>query len=264
MITVLGATGYIGSNILNKLIETSSHVYAPKRGESLEKKNLGHIIYCIGMTSDFRTKPFETVDAHVCVLNKILSDCEFESLTYLSSTRVYINLNKKLAEEEDKILIDPLSADELYTLTKLTGERLCFSSGTKVKVVRLSNVFGNDFDSENFLSEIIKNIYNKNSFTLHLSLSSSKDYLHIEDAVNLVIEIALKGNGKIYNIASGKNTSNEEIITELKTHTQFTYDVDDNCKEIIFPLISIKKIKAEFNFQPKNISEHISILLKKV
>jgi nucleoside-diphosphate-sugar epimerase len=187
MITVLGATGFIGSNIVSKLVNDGEQVYAPERGEDFENNDLGDIIYCIGMTADFRTKPFETVDAHVCVLNRILKKCRFNSLTYLSSTRVYINASKAVAEENDKILVDPFSSDELYTLTKLTGERLCLSSGKNVKIARLSNIYGSDLNSDNFLADIVRRIYNDGEFTLYSSLSSAKDYLFIDDAVNYLL-----------------------------------------------------------------------------
>lgn len=264
MITVLGASGFIGSSIVNKLMKTGEDVYAPERGEDFGDENLGDIIYCIGLTADFRTKPFETVDAHICVLNNILKECSFNSLTYLSSTRVYINASKALAEENDKILVDPFNADDLYTLTKLTGERLCLSSGRNVKIVRLSNIYGNDVNSDNFLADIVRRIYADGEFTLYSSLSSAKDYLFIDDAVNVLINIALKGKEKVYNVASGHNTSNEQIITELKKNIHFSYSLAQNAVEIKFPIISIKKISTEFNFKPVNITERVSTLIKKV
>jgi nucleoside-diphosphate-sugar epimerase len=262
MITVLGASGYIGSGIVKKLEEMGVAFYLPGRNEDLKGKELGNVIYCIGLTADFRTKPFETVEAHVCLLNKILKECSFESLTYLSSTRLYINSQKETGEEEDKILVDPLEPDELYTLTKLTGERICMSSGKLVKIARLSNVFGNDHGSTNFLADIIKNIEECGEVVLFSALSSSKDYIFIDDAVDLILKIALQGKEKIYNVASGINTTNAEIITALKSHKEFSCTVKENAREICFAKISTKKIVTEFNFQPNNIIQQISTLLK--
>jgi len=31
----------------------------------------GHVIYCIGLTADFRQKPFETIEAHVSKLAEV-------------------------------------------------------------------------------------------------------------------------------------------------------------------------------------------------
>lgn len=260
--TILGAAGYIGSNILRALEKSGHEVHAPGRNELPDPVNAGHIIYCIGLTSDFRTKPFDTAEAHVSLLNRILRDHTFDSLTYLSSTRVYIHSAGKEVSEEDRITIDPMNPDDLYTLTKLTGERLCLSSGKNTKIVRLSNIFGGDEDSGNFLADIAGKINSGTEVVFHTSLTSAKDYLFIDDAARLVIDIAAKGKQKIYNVASGYNTSNGEIVNELRKKTDFSFRVDPGAKEIIFPVISTARIKNEFNFQPGQVTEHISTLIK--
>jgi nucleoside-diphosphate-sugar epimerase len=262
MITVLGASGFIGSHIVAYLEANNRVHYVPARNEDISDRNLGDIIYCIGLTADFRQKPFDTVEAHVCKLNSVLKSCKFKSLTYLSSTRIYINSTSQTVREEDKILVDPCSTDELYTLTKLTGESICLASKRITKIVRLSNIYGNDLNSNNFLTDILKNI-NKNSFfALNLSLSSSKDYLFIDDAVKLLVDISTKGKNQIYNLASGENVSNKQIIDELNKNINFLFEVNKNAKEIIFPTICINKIKEEFDFKPSNIIQYIPSLVK--
>jgi len=64
-------------------------VICPTRDESLDGRDLGHIIYCIGITADFRRRPHDTITAHVTKLQEVLTRTSFESLVYLSSTRVY-------------------------------------------------------------------------------------------------------------------------------------------------------------------------------
>lgn len=261
MITVLGASGFIGSNIITKLTSDNIPFYAPSKTENLIPTDLGDVIYCIGLTADFRTKPFETVAAHVCKLNEVLSTCKFSSLTYLSSTRVYINSTADFVAETDKITIDPTDPDDLYTLTKLTGERLCLSSGRNTKIVRLSNVLGKADSPTNFLFQIIKDIREKGDVELHQTLSSAKDYILIDDVVDLLINIALKGNEQVYNLASGINTTNAEIIDTLKKYFSFNNTINVNAKEVIFPTISNNKICSEFHYQPKKIDEQFNIMI---
>ncbi|MCP9749911.1 NAD(P)-dependent oxidoreductase [Ferruginibacter sp. HRS2-29] len=263
MITILGATGYIGSHLLQQLQAAGEEVYAPRRNELPADKELGDVIYCIGMTADFRAKPFETVDAHITVLSEVLQQAKFRSLTYLSSTRVYINSAEKKVEETSPILIKPWEADELYTLTKLTGERLCLSSGRNVKIARLSNIVGNDLASENFLTVLVREIRQSGSFHFQSSLRSAKDYLHIQDAVDMLLKIAVNGKQQVYNVASGINTSNADLVTLFSKHTAFSVTVKENAPDVIFPEISVKRIRTEFDFCPKNIEEYIPTLLKK-
>ena len=260
MITVLGATGFIGSNIVELLQRGNIEHYAPARNEILTGKKLGHVIYCIGLTADFRSRPFDTVEAHVCALAQILQHGDFESLTYLSSARVYINCNQSLVNEYAVIPVHPFDRDELYTLTKLTGERLCLSSGKKTKIVRLSNAYGKNMNPDNFLQQVLKTITTEKVLSLQASLSSAKDYIHIEDAAALIIKIATIGREAAYNVGSGTNTSNEEIINEFKRHFDFSLDVSNIGKEIIFPELDINRIKNEFNYVPKNILKDIHLI----
>ena len=259
MITVLGASGFIGSNIIKKLKAESVPFYAPTKNEDLKNKELGDIIYCIGLTADFRDKPFETVTAHVCKLNEVLSECRFSSLTYLSSTRVYINSESGFTSETDKIVVDPMNPEDLYTLTKLTGERLCLSSGKNAKIARLSNVVGEDASSANFLFQLINDIKQKGEVELHQTLSSAKDYISIDDVVDLLIAICLKGKKQIYNLASGSNTTNAAIIEYLQKQYSFNCTVNHKAKEVIFPVILNEGICSEFNFTAKKVMEYVRL-----
>jgi len=261
MITVLGASGFIGSSIVKKLKEQNVPCFAPERDEVITNRNLGDIIYCIGLTADFRTKPFETVEAHVCKLKEVLSQCIFNSLTYLSSSRVYINSTNYMAFEEDRILVDPLNFEDLYTLTKLTGERLCLSCGKKVKVVRLSNVVGKQSPA-NFLTAAIDSIESNGNVILHQQLSSSKDYIFIDDVVELLLKISVNGTRSIYNVASGYNTSIQQVMDALSAYFNFSYSVQEGAGEVIFPLVSNQKICDEFNFLPKPFFENLKSMMK--
>lgn len=261
MVTVLGSTGFIGKNIIEKLIFDNIPFYAPSKTDDLTNKNLGDIIYCIGLTADFRSKPFETINAHVCKLNEVLSTCHFNSLTYLSSTRVYINSTKSIVAENDKILIDPLNPDDLYTLSKVTGERLCLSSGKKIKIIRLSNVLGKSDTSTNFLSSIISNIKKEKFVQFKQTLSSSKDYIFIDDVVDMILKIVFSGKEYIYNLASGKNITNEIVVSELQKYFTFSFSIDENPTKTIFPIISNDKLCSEFDFKPKTFSEQLSLII---
>ncbi|HXP50012.1 MAG TPA: hypothetical protein VN922_08665, partial [Bacteroidia bacterium] len=88
--TILGSNGFIGSSLHKYLSERSEDCFCPPRNYIFdEKENLGHVIYCIGLTADFRDNPIETVNAHVSKLIKVLENTKYESFLYLSSTRVY-------------------------------------------------------------------------------------------------------------------------------------------------------------------------------
>ena len=89
--TVLGATGYVGSRLAVYLRSQGFEVLTPARHDPvIFNQPLGHLMYCIGLTGNFRTRPFDTVQAHVEVLSSVLKRADFESLTYLSSIKTWI------------------------------------------------------------------------------------------------------------------------------------------------------------------------------
>jgi nucleoside-diphosphate-sugar epimerase len=262
MITVLGASGFIGSKLLNTMSQRGLEFYAPERNENLIGKDLGRVIYCIGLTADFRVKPFETVEAHVCYLSKILKEANFNSLTYLSSSRLYVNSSDEEVSEDSEIKILINDPDELYTLSKLTGERICLSSGRNTKIVRLSNVYGEDYYSTNFIFDLLNKIRKTSKIELHTTLNSAKDYISIESVTSLLLDISLSDCSGIYNVANGENLTNEEILLIINKFYDFEFYVNPNAKEIIHPLIQIEKIKQDFNYKKENTKQKLYNLIK--
>jgi len=263
-ITILGASGFVGSHLVSHLREKQIHYWAAHKDDlAIYKSNLGHVIYCIGLTADFRTRPFDTVDAHVCFLLKVLKECKFDSFLYLSSTRVY-GSRKGIAREEDTIRVQPLDFDDLYNISKAMGESICFATRKdNVRVVRLSNVYGCDFKSDNFISSLIRDALGNKKIVLYTSLDSGKDYININDVVALLPKIALHGGHRIYNVASGKNITNGQIVSILSRLTDCIVKVDKNAKRICYPSICVNRIKEEFAFNPAMIANDLKGLVSK-
>jgi nucleoside-diphosphate-sugar epimerase len=261
MITVLGASGFIGSHLVKRLEELGKPFAAPDRDESTSTRNAGDLIYCIGLTSDFRSRPFDTVRAHVCKLLEILQNWEFDSLLYLSSTRLY-GTGKQQASEGDSLQVNSLNPSDLYNISKAMGESLSLSCGKKTRVVRLSNVYGNDLTSENFLPSVIKDALSKKKVKLQTSADSAKDYVNISDVVDGLINIATKGEHTIYNLASGVNVSNQQLMDRISELTGCEVEFEQEAPTVSFPPISVDRMRTEFDFRPSNLLADITTLVE--
>jgi nucleoside-diphosphate-sugar epimerase len=260
--TIIGSKGFIGKHLVQRLHELNCECFEPERGDlDIFEKSLGNVIYCAGVTSDFRMRPYDTVLAHVTYLSELLQKAQFDSFLYVSSTRIYYGAED--GSEDSKLIVNPNRSDDLFQLSKLLGESLCLNSSRKVRIARLSNVCGQDFHSNNFLYSIIKDAVNNNIINLQTALSSEKDYIGIEDVVELLLKISDAGTSTIYNIASGANTTNEEIINVIQRLTACDVFVKQEASEIKFPIISIKKIKEEFGYNPSDIIRRIEELTLK-
>ena len=83
------------------------------RAMPLPTGDLGHAVYCIGLTADFRRRPQATMDAHVGVLGEVLRHGRFDSFLYLSSARLYRNA-KTGAEDAAIRLLQAELVDALH------------------------------------------------------------------------------------------------------------------------------------------------------
>jgi nucleoside-diphosphate-sugar epimerase len=222
--------------------------------------DLGDVIYCIGLTADFRSHPFEAAEAHACHLLRILRDCRCRSFVYLSSTRVY-GKNAGPAREDDAVQVNSLKPEDLYNISKLMGESLALAWGGKTAVVRLSNVYGEDFGSRNFLSTIISQAVTTAKIILETSPDSEKDYISIHDVVDGLIQITLRGQQTIYNLASGTNVSNEQLTRRISELSDCRVAFVPGGHRVKFPVINIDRMRSEFGFQPRDVLDELSHLV---
>src|SRR5262249_52328654 len=162
------------TNLCRRLRGLGLEHYAPERDEGLRGRELGGVVYFIGLTAGFRSRPLDTVDAHVCPLASIFRDCILDSILYLLTTRLY-GCRSGVAREEDEIFTRPSEADDLYNVLKAMGESVVLSCGKRGRVARISNVYGGDFDSDNFLSSVIRDALAKGAVTIRTSPDSAKD-----------------------------------------------------------------------------------------
>jgi len=262
--TVFGATGFIGDCLANDLRRRGRDVLTPTRDEPVVPGNfLGHVIYCIGLTADFRNRPFETVDAHVGRLRDILERGHFSSFVYLSSTRVY--KNAKSTDEDTALVLCPADPDDLYNASKIMGEALCLGCNRPgTKVVRLSNVYGADIASENFLSSVLRDAVTKGRVVLRTAPDSTKDYIAIEDVVAMLPQIAERGESRIYNLANGRNTTHRELVEGVRRITGCEVVYEPGTPKVEYPRISIRRLRDEFNFAPAHVMDHLGSLVEKM
>ena len=253
--TIFGSTGRIGSYLKNLLISEGFSVFSPTRKDYyISRKNLGHVIYCNGVTSDFKSRSFDTIQSHVCLLSFLLKETSFTSFNYISSSRLNYPKKSKFYQISPYFYGD--YEIDIYNATKLAGEALCIESKIpNVKISRICNVVDpSDKRRENFLSDICGQA-KKGEIFLNTSLKTKRNYILIDDLAFLLKKIGPYGKNNFYNIASNNLICNDEIIKKLAKITNCKFKVKQDAKTILEPEIDISNLIREFNFQPshKNI-----------
>lgn len=257
LFTVLGAGGFVGSHLVSRLVAQGHDVQAVARGGDVHGET-GHVVYCVGLTSDFRERPFETVNAHVCMLHVLLRSLRFASFTYLSSTRVYQHSPAgKIATEEEDLTINPNRPSDLYNLSKLMGESLCLAHpNPAVRAVRLSNVYGGGDRSENFLTSLLRDAIGRGHVRLQSPPDAAKDYIAIDDVLLTLERLPTQARSRLINVAAGHNVSNAEVLDLLQLHVGCTVEaLSSDVAGAVFPRISTDRLREEIGVTPRRLAD---------
>ena len=154
--------------------------------------------------------------------------------------------------------MQPNNPEDIFNVSKLGGESLCINSGRQnVRAVRLSNVIGEDFSSRNFVFDLMQAAVSGGKITLRSSPVSEKDYIHIADVVEMIAMIARAGVAPLYNLASGTNVTNEQIIEQICMEIPAELEVVPDAPTIRFRPIDIGKIIREFGFTPRPVLPYV-------
>jgi nucleoside-diphosphate-sugar epimerase len=247
--TILGAGGFIGAALVAWLESQGRTVHAITRG-SLQallaaRRPAGHVIDCIGMTGDFQVRPLDIAEAHVGLVARCLANLQFASFLLLSSTHVYARADT--TQEDVAISLQSAEPSDLYSLTKLAGEALCLAyPRPEIRIARLSNVYGAGMSAETFLGQVLREGEGTGGVVFHQSAASAKDYVNIAALVRLLPDIAERGRSRLYNVASGRNTSHGMIADRLQQIAGWRICIAVDAPTVLHPPIDTTRLVAEF------------------
>lgn len=261
--TIFGARGFIGSALALHLRAAGHEVVEVARDfANLPSGDLGHVIYAIGLTGDFRERPFDAVEAHVGLLSRLLPAVSFRSWLYLSSTRVYAGLAEGARATEEAALPVRPSADTTYDLGKLLGEALCLAHPSRtVRAVRLANVYGPGQSTATFLGSILAAIRGGTGVTIREAPASAKDYVALADVVPLLERIALEGRYRLYNVATGAPVSHATLAEAIGVISALDVSFLPHAPLRRFPTIDVTRLRQEFGVPPARLLSDLPALL---
>ena len=257
--TIFGHTGFIGRHLKNKL--KKHKLILPRRNQFKINKFLGNIIYCIG-SDNWMKDYYNSYKANLGYVPEIIHNNNYNSFTFLSTTRIYKKTTN--TSENTSLKINPNDKDDYYNLKKICAESLLLIQNKKVNIIRLSNIYGDNFNSPLVLPRLIKDAVNNKKIFLTINKNSSKDFLNINDAIQMIYKIASKCKGGIYNVASGKMYKLITIANEIQKITGCKIILKNQNVFVNEPKININKIKKDFKFRTKsNLLNDLRPLVKK-
>ena len=114
----------------------------------------------------------------------------------------------------------PLNPRSPYSSSKAASDLIALSFqstfGMDIIVTRCCNNFGPHQNDEKFIPTIIKNVVNGKKIPVYGQGTNIREWIHVDDHNKSILEIAESGvSGKVYNIGSGTEKTNLELIREI-------------------------------------------------
>lgn len=288
-ILILGAPGFIGTNLAIKLAKTDCNLFLYGRriekefkdlflqfsnvkflkgdfgfNEDFEKitKNIDVVYHLISSTIPASSDKFifnEDIKSTIKLLHSMVKN-KCKRIVFISSGGAIYGNAVKPPFNEDSVT-NPIS---IYGIQKLTIEKYLYlynyQYGLEYKIIRLSNPYGTyqrANTGQGVMATFINRVLNNEELVVYGDGEKIRDYIYIDDAIDGILNIA-NANSKydLYNLGSGFGLSINDIIETIKRNTNYELKikyVPDRITDVGANFLKIDRYINEFG-NPININ----------
>jgi len=283
---VTGGAGFIGSNLVDRLIdighdvividnefsESHDQFYWNDKAENYkydirDYKNTrplyNNVDYVFHLAAEARIQPaiinpIEAVSINSVGTATVLQcsrEAKVKKVLYSSTSSAYgMNIFPNVETQPDDCL-NP------YSVSKVNGEKLCkmYNNlyGLKTINFRYFNVYGERQPLRGQYAPVVgiflRQRENGQALTIIGDGEQRRDFTHVSDIVNANIMVAISNieddyYGQVYNVGTGKNYSINEVAAFISDNVEY---VSPRIGETRITLADNSKIKKVFGWEPK-------------
>jgi UDP-glucose 4-epimerase len=284
---VTGGAGFIGSHIVDKLIELGHEVVviddqsataheqfyfndkATYYGISINNPNVATLFqdvdYVFHLAAESRIQPalenpelaIQTNVLGTCKILQYALDYGIKRVMYSSTSSAYgLNGIMPLVETMKKDCLNP------YSITKIAGEDFCkmYNNlyGLETVIFRYFNVYGERQPTKGQYAPVIglfqKQFANKHAMTVVGDGRQTRDYIHVSDVVNANVSAMTapkEACGEIFNIGTSVNYSVLDLVKMIGGDTGSYIHMPARLGEARHTKADISKANRILNWKPK-------------
>ena len=282
---VTGGSGFIGSHIVDKLVELGHEVIVIDNESADAEKFYWNdkaqnykcdirdyektrslyegVDYVFHLAAESRIGPAIENPVNAVSLNCVgtctVLQCARESgvkrLVYSSTSSGYGNNPYPNIEIQRDDCLNP------YSVSKIAGEKLCSMYtqlfGLNTVILRYFNVYGERAPRKGQYAPVVGIFFRQRAAGEPLTVvgdgEQRRDFVHVSDVVNANIMVAISNPdseafGQVYNVGNGINYSVNEIASWISENV---IHIPSRDGEVRVSLAAIDKIKNTFGWSPK-------------
>ena len=295
---VIGAGGFLGSHLIDDLLEQGHEVKAFDRSFGGSNRNLEHLIgkiellsgdflnlddlsrattgvdYVFNMIS-FSTpasslkNPRRDLETNIIGMINLLNLCVENKIKKVffpsSGGTIYGNSDKSNSREDD-----PTNPICPYGISKLVIEKYLEYyhrlHNLDYFIFRISNPYGErqSLNRDQGVIPIFMNlIKEKKPITIFGNGENVRDYIYVKEVTKLIAKaVHMDNKNKIYNIGSGQGHSLNELIDVIREICGYDFEINyqpERGSDVRRAVLDISRARNELNFEPKiNLQEGLT------
>lgn len=281
MFFIFGSSGFIGKKLKERLTKQFGGnlvncVGKKYKNETVDLTKLDIFkelptypyknVYILAAKSDFffnnKKKEKSQIHKNTTIVKNIIEfckKCKARRIFFISSSSVYSNKNLLPFHESQNIKPDNSLGRSKYSSEKIL-KKAFNKLKTKVVILRVFTVYGNNMRKKQFLYQAIKKFKSKKKILTFWNKETLRNFIHIDDLINIIINLSQIETAKytIYNVASDNSHKIGKIINYLQ-------DLSGKQKKIIFKdsknnlnhIVNTNKIKKKLNIGFKDLKKEL-------
>jgi dTDP-glucose 4,6-dehydratase len=274
-----GGRGFFGNSLVQYILDTTDWtIVCPVRGPktpdrlheidqkdrviSTTSENIDIIIHAAANPNTIAciNDPTEALESNVKETLKILEFAKTQNLKhfiFISTASVY---GDGIGDENSSG-----TSINMYAATKIAGEQMCLayfhSYGVPCSIARLGDVFGPRSQKERFPTVCIRKLLACEKINIHCDATGevcTKNWIHSEDAADMILFIIRQPPGNCYNVTGSKTIPNLDFLKFIakEVHLDFEYEIcSENIKGRILQIDAPPTRLYSLGWRPKKSFE---------